>query len=223
MAETIVLEATKRAVIGKQVKQLRAQGIIPGVLYGPAIDAVPLQIDWVTLRPTLREVGGSQIIELSIDGEPYNTLVRAVHRDPIRGDVLHIDFYRVRMDVAIRTEVPIVLVGDTEALEGKGGVLTHEMMSIEVECLPGDLPAEIEVDISVLTKIGDIILAENLPQLPGVIYHANPDDVVISTSYLERRVEAEKEEEEVLLHEDLEEPALIRRREEEGEEGETEV
>lgn len=221
MAETIVLEAAKREQTGKEVRHLRAEGIIPGVLYGPTFDAINLQVEWAKLRPVLMEAGGSQIIQINLEGEEYNALVRHVQRAPLRGDVLHIDFYRVRMDVAIRTEVPIALVGNADHLEDLGGVLIHEMNSVEVECLPGDLPAEVQIDISGLAEVGDSILASALPELPGVTYHVDPGDVVVATTYLQRAEEEEEEEEEIL--EEGDEPELIRRREEEEEGDETEV
>lgn len=212
MANPIVLEATKRELTGKQVKQMRAEGMIPGVLYGPTFDPVPLQVNWLELRPVLREAGGSHLIQLSVDGEQHNALVRQVQRDPIRGDVLHVDFYRVRMDVAIRTEVPVVLVGSAEAIEEAGGVVNHEVISVMVECLPGDLPAHVELDISALKEVGDSILASALPVLPGVAYLVDSGDVLVSTSYL---TAAEEEEIEAEVSA---EPELIRRREEEEEE-----
>jgi len=221
MAETIVLEAARREQTGKEVRHLRAEGIIPGVLYGPTFDAINLQVEWAKLRPVLMEAGGSQIIQINLEGEEYNALVRHVQRAPLRGDVLHIDFYRVRMDVAIRTEVPIALVGNADHLEDLGGVLIHEMNSVEVECLPGDLPAEVQIDISGLAEVGDSILAAELPELPGVTYHVDPGDVVVATTYLQRAEEEEEEEEEIL--EEGDEPELIRRREEEEEGDETEV
>jgi len=221
MAETIVLEAARREQTGKEVRHLRAEGIIPGVLYGPTFDAINLQVEWAKLRPVLMEAGGSQIIQIKLGGEEYNALVRHVQRAPLRGDVLHIDFYRVRMDVAIRTEVPIALVGNADHLEDLGGVLIHEMNSVEVECLPGDLPAEVQIDISGLAEVGDSILASALPELPGVTYHVDPGDVVVATTYLQRAEEEEEEEEEIL--EEGDEPELIRRREEEEEGDETEV
>ncbi len=128
--------------------------------------------------------------------------------------MLHVDFYRVRMDVAIRTEVPVVLKGSVEAFEKLGGAILHEMNSVLIECLPTDLPAEIPVDISNLKQIGDVILASALPVLPGVTYHVEPNEVVVTTTYLERAAE-----EEVAAPEE-EEPELIRRRAEEEEEGE---
>jgi hypothetical protein len=98
------------------------------------------------------------------------------------------------------------------------------MTSLEVECLPGDLPPEIQVDVSGVSEIGDVIVVADLPKLPGVTFMAPDDDVVISSSYLERLVEEEEEEEEEEVFGEMEEPELIRRREEEEEaEDETEV
>ncbi|NDJ75507.1 MAG: 50S ribosomal protein L25 [Chloroflexi bacterium] len=216
MADTITLNVTKREVTGKKVRHLRRQGIIPGVLYGPEFEPIQLQVPWTVLRPTLREAGGSQIVELNIDGEKYNALVREVQRAPLRGNVLHIDFYRVRMDVAVTTDVSITLIGDARTIVEGGGTFTHELTAVQVEALPGDLPPEIQVDLTALQEIGDTILVENLPELPGVTYLNNPEDVVVSTAYM-RAEEVEEEEEEELLIDESEEPELIRRREEEEE------
>ena len=217
MADLVMLEATRRETIGKQVKQLRAQGIIPAVLYGPEFEALHLQVEWSRLRPTLREAGGSQLIELDVEGEKYNVLVRDVQRAPLRGDVLHVDFYRVRMDVAIRTEVPISLVGEALAIADQGGVISQEMNSIEVECLPLDLPAEIQVDLSLLKEVGDSLLVESLPQLEGVTYLSDPDMVVASTSYPRAAVEEGAETGDFGISDGVE-PELIRSREEEMDE-----
>src|SRR3990170_4798059 len=112
MAEMVVLEATKRTVIGKHVRHLRSDGMVPGVLYGPEFEAVQLQMPQIELRAALLAAGGSQIIQLNVDGEPYNALVRNVQRRPVRGELPPVDFYHVRMDVLIRNVVPVVLVGD---------------------------------------------------------------------------------------------------------------
>lgn len=215
MAETMVLQAAKRTVTGKEVRHLRREGIIPGVLYGPGFDALSVQVPWIDLRPVLLEAGGSRVIELVVDGEKYNALVRSVQRTPIRGDVMHIDFYRIQMDVAIRTEVPIVLTGSADAIEDADGVLVHELMTITVECLPSDLPSEIPVDVSGLTEVGQMILVSDLPELPGVTYHDAPDTVVVTTTYQQR---ATAEEEEEAAAEAGEEPELIRRQEEDEDE-----
>ncbi len=215
MANNLVLEATRREVMGKQVKKLRAQGIIPGVLYGPAFEPVPFQVEWAKLRPVLREAGGSQVVEFVLEGEKHHALVREVQRDAIRGDVLHVDFYRVRMDVAIRTEVPIVLVND-ELILSKGGLVNQEMNAIEVECLPTSLPSEIVVDLSHLSEVGERVTVGQLPRLEGVTYMMEDDVVVVSTQYMAREEAAEGEEEG--LPGGASEPELIRREREEDEE-----
>ncbi len=218
MAETIVLKAAKRDVTGKEVRHLRREGVIPGVLYGPNFEPISLQVPWAELRPVLLQAGGSHIIELMVDSEKYNALIRSVQRAPLRGDVLHVDFYRVQMDVAIRTEVPVVLTGSTDTLEDNNGVIVHELTAVTVECLPADLPSEITVDVSGLTEVGQMILVSDLPQLPGVTYHDSPETVVVTTTYLEAALPEEEEVEAEAAGE--EEPELIRRREEEDEEDE---
>jgi len=221
MADTIVLEATRRDLTGKQVKQLRAKGLIPAILYGPQFESMPLMVDSTLLRTALVEAGGSRLIQLRVNGEEYNALVRRVQREPLRGAVLHVDFYRVRMDVAIRTEVPIVLVGDQTAIQAAGGVINYEMTMVEVECLPANLPEHVVLDVSSLMEVGDHILASELVPVPDVIYHVEPNQVVVSTSYLAR---LEEEEEVEAPAEEAVEPELIRpRREEEEEEGGEEV
>jgi large subunit ribosomal protein L25 len=217
MAETMVLEVSRRNVQGKHVRHLRAEGIVPGVIYGPTFESLPVQVEWIKLRPVLRAAGGSHLIQLTVEGETHNTLVREVQRDPIRGEVLHIDFYRVRMDVVLRTDVPISLAGSDALITKNGGVVTHEMTSIQVECLPGNLPAEIEIDLSLLKEVGDSLLVKDLPELPGVTYLVGADNVVVSSSMLLQGGDEEEEEEEEVVSEGAE-PELVRRREEEEEE-----
>lgn len=214
MAEKIVLEASKREVIGKQVRHLRRQGIVPGVIYGPGIESQQVQIPWTVLRPTLRRAGGSSVIELKVDDETYNVLVRDVQRSPLLGEVVHIDFYRVRMDVAIRTEVPIVTTGTDRHITERSASVSQEMNSIEVECLPTVLPSEIQVDLSLLKQVGDSITVGDLPQFEGVIYHADPEVTVVSSAYLSLPDEEEEEEEESEFA-GSSEPELIRRQEDE--------
>ncbi len=217
MANNFVLEATRREITGKLVKKLRAQGIIPGVLYGPAFEAVPFQVEWAKLRPVLQEAGGSQVIEVVLGDKSYHALVREVQRDSIRGDVLHVDFYRVRMDVAIRTEVPIALTND-ELILSKGGLVNQELNSVEVECLPTDLPAEIVVDLSSLQEIGERVTVGQLPRFEGVTYLMDDDVVVVSTQYMSQITEEEEEGEEEILPEGTVEPELIRKEHEDEDE-----
>lgn len=222
MAEQFVLEAAKRDTIGKEVRHLRKAGIVPAVLYGPEFDALDLQVEWSNLRTTLLAAGGSNIITLQVGDETYNALVRDVQRSPVRGDVLHVDFYRVRMDVIIRTDVPVVVEGNFDKLIEEAGVITHEMTSVTVECLPTVLPSEVVISLEGITAVGDTLTVADLPQLEGVNYLADPGDVVVSSTYM-RMEEEEEEEEEELFDEEMVEPELVRREDEEDMDDEEEV
>jgi large subunit ribosomal protein L25 len=160
----------------------------------------------------LREAGGSHLIQLRVEGEAHNALVREVQRDPIRGDVLHVDFYRVRMDVAIRAEVPLELIGSDKTIQANGGTVMRKMTSIVVECLPGDLPSNVQLDISSFTNVGEMLTVAALPVLPGVKYMANPAEIVAVTTLLTQR------EEEEIEGVSSSEPELIRRKAEEFDE-----
>ncbi len=212
MAQAIVLDATQRTIVGKQVRQLRRQGIVPGVLFGPEFEPINVQMDWPSLRIALRDAGGSSILDLKVDGVSYPALVRNVHRAPITGDVLHVDFYHVRMDVKIRNFVPVVMVGDAKELEDAGGMIMHELNAVEVECFPADLPAHIEVPVNGLKRQGDVITVKDLPAIEGVTYLTDPDTIVFAaSSAVTTEVETEEEVTSV-------EPELIRRERAEEEE-----
>jgi large subunit ribosomal protein L25 len=212
MAQAIVLDATQRTIVGKQVRQLRRQGLVPGVLFGPEFDPINVQMDWTMLRLALRAAGGSSILDLKVDGTSYPVLVRHVHRAPITGDVLHVDFYRVRMDVKIRNYVPLVMTEFARELEEAGGMVMTEMNTVEVECFPADLPSHIEVSVAHLRQQGDAVLVKDLPVLKGVTYLADPEATVFTASTAVT-VEAEEEVEVAST-----EPELIRREREDEEE-----
>src|SRR5689334_3128469 len=112
MTERYSLDAQSRHVIGKQVRQLRAAGMIPGVIYGQKQAPVHVQMDWSKLRVVLMEAGGTNLIDVTVDGNTYTTLVRKVDRHPVRRDVMHIDFYAVDLTHTLRTTVPVVLLNE---------------------------------------------------------------------------------------------------------------
>jgi len=160
--ETRSLNARPRTVIGKQTRALRRQGIIPAVIYGLDADPQALEIDGREATRLLARVSGSTLIEVKIGGEAQQVLVREIQRHAIRGDIRHVDFLRVAMDVAIRTAVPIDAVGEAPAVKTLGGVLVLGLDEIEVEALPADLPDRITVNLEVLTEIGNSITVGDL-------------------------------------------------------------
>jgi large subunit ribosomal protein L25 len=223
----VELAAKKRSVLGSKVKRLRREGWVPGVIYGYGFESVPLQFDQHDLRQVLSQVGGSQLVNIKIDGadEPEFALLRDVQRDVITGSLVHVDFYRVMMTQTITTEIPLLTTGESPVAEQKEGILLHGISEIEVECLPGDLVDAIEVDLSELTEVGQAVLVEDLAVPSGISILTDPAEVIARLVPLEE-VELERPEleleEELLMAEELEEVEVIgeAREAEEAEEGE---
>lgn len=177
--ERLKMEAKSRRVVGKQVRALRRQGLLPAVLYGRGISPQPLELEARAASKVLSRAGGSTLVELTVDGETHNVLVREIQRDPIRADIRHVDFLKVAMDVAIRTSVPLEIVGEAPAVKTYGGVLVTGLGEIEVEALPGDLPDRVTVDLSGLTGIGQSITVGDLYAGKNVKVLTPPDEVVL--------------------------------------------
>jgi len=185
-----ILDVTAREVTGKKVNHLRMQGIVPGVLYGPS-SPKPLnfQIPWATLRPILRKVGSTELIGLRLDGTTINALVREVQRDPVRGDVLHIDLYAVDMNAITRTSVPVTAHG-LEAASKRLNTRVYQVATmVEVESLPNRIPQHIEVDLNLLNRPGDHISVKDLPALDGVVYLTDDDVIVVQAALLTTETE----------------------------------
>jgi large subunit ribosomal protein L25 len=217
--EQVGLTAEKRTVIGKHVKQLRRQGWVPGVMYGHGFDSVPLRFEKKSLRHVLSKVGGSQLISINIEGnkQPEMALVRDVQRDPIKGSLLHVDFYRVRMTERLTTEVPLVIVGESPVAEAREGILLQGVSSIEVECLPGDLVDAIEVDLTDLVEIDQALYVRDLAVPAGIDVLTDLDEMVARVVPLEAE---EVEEEEEVIPEAEEVEVITEAREEEAAGGE---
>jgi large subunit ribosomal protein L25 len=217
-AERITLSAGKRAVTGKHVKRLRKEGWVPGVMYGHGFESVALQFEERNLTRLLSRVGGSQLIQIDVEGtkEPEMALVRDVQRDPIRGSVLHVDFYRVQMTERLTAEIPLVMEGESPIIGRHEGILLQGLSTIEVECLPGDLVDAIAVDLADLLEVDDSIHVRDLAIPSGIDVLTDPDELIVRVAPLaEEEVIEEIVEEELLPGEEVEGIA-------EGEEGEEE-
>ena len=196
MKQTELL-ATTRQILGKKVKLLRRQGITPVHLFGHNVESVALQCDTAQLKHVMAQAGLTSLISLKIDEvkKPRNVVIREVQREPATRELLHVDFYQVSMAEKIRVEVPIVSIGEAPALKSKENFLLQELSSLSVECLPGEIPNRVDIDLTSLTKVGqaihvkDIILDE-----AGTILN-NPEQLVvkISARHIEKLVEEEVE------------------------------
>jgi large subunit ribosomal protein L25 len=219
MSNQIVLEASKRTVTGKNVKKLRREDIIPAIVYGPESEPLPIQMDRRTLRRVLLEAGGTQLIEIQVGKEKIPTLAREVQRDPLRGDILHVDFYRVSMTRKISAEVPIVLINEPMVVSSGEGILIHAMTTLVVEALPGVLPPHIEIDMSGLTKVGDQLLVGDLILPEGCEAMVDESELIVKVDYaMAREVEEEEGLEGLLMGESAEVEVITERKHDEEEE-----
>jgi len=180
MAE-IVVNAKGRDDRGKNAaRRLRRQGLVPGIVYGGKGGNIAVAVDPKALQKVLRsEAGRNTILKLDIAGAgATNAILKDLQVDPIKDSLLHADFYRIAMDVAIRVTVPINIRGEARGVKVDGGILELITREIEVECLPGDIPERIDVDVSDLGLNGALRVSD-LPANAKVKILESADQVVV--------------------------------------------
>jgi large subunit ribosomal protein L25 len=212
MEDRIVLEATKREVRGKQVNAARREGKLPGVIYGKVLDT-PLSIflDAHTTSLKLAKVGLTKLIDIQLDGKTYPVLIREKQRNVIYGNLIHLDFLAVSMTETLRTFIPIELIGDSPAVKDFGAILVLGTEQVEIECLPGDLPEILKLDVSGLKNIGDSLIVGDLSMPPGVVLLSDLEEMAVQVTAPMREEVEEVEVVEV-------EPAVIEKGKAEEEE-----
>lgn len=180
MAE-VALQAEVRDGRGKgPARRLRAQGKVPGTLYGRGLDAVSVAVDARELAHTLStDAGANVLIDLKVGSDSHLTLARALDRDPLRGTILHVDFLKIARDVAITVDVPLHFEGEARGVKEGGGVLEHHIWQLHVECLPGNVPERINIDISRL-NLGDSVRVSDVTAPDGVTVLTAADDIIVA-------------------------------------------
>lgn len=196
MANELILMAEPRDVHGKKVKTLRRQGLIPGVVYGPVVDGtVSVSVNDREFNKFFMAHGHSTIFTIKWDGGSQPVLIREVQRDPVRQDILHIDFFAPNMNVTLRQNVAVTLLHPADI---DGGMLQQPLNEIEVEALPANLPSEIQLDVSGLTEIGNTITVGEIPAIENVTFITDENSViasVVAEAVQEEPEEAEEGEE----------------------------
>jgi large subunit ribosomal protein L25 len=192
--DKLELKVTNREILGKKVKHLRRQGITPVHLFGHGIESLALQCDTVQIERVLSQAEQTGLISLKLDKEkkPRTVMVRAFDRDWRKGQLLHVDFYQVKLREKLKLEVPVVLVGEAPALKSKDNMLEHELDTLTIECLPAKIPANIEVDISSFTEPGQAIRVKDIILGEDIAILNDPELVVAKISW--RPVEKIEEE-----------------------------
>ncbi|MBA3961400.1 MAG: 50S ribosomal protein L25 [Chthoniobacterales bacterium] len=177
MAKQIKLSATRRTGIGRSaVRKLKAEGAVPAVIYGGKSEPQALQVKKRDISNILSHASGENVlVELEIEGESGRVaLLQEVQHSPLGGDILHVDFHAISMDEMIEADVPLEPSGIPEGVKTFGGLLEQNIRSLEIECLPKDLPDFISVDVSKL-NIGDSIHVRDLPLPEGVTTRVQPE------------------------------------------------
>jgi len=210
---TVVVEQRTETGTGPN-RRLRRAGRIPAVVYGGGRESVAISVDERTMHELMREGNDNAIflLKLGESGKSRHAMIRELDIDPISRTIRHIDFLRVMMDEKVRVEVHIELKGLPTGVKNSDGVLDFQTREVEVECLPRDIPARFEVDVSGM-DIGDHVEAAALELPEGVELLSDPHQVIASVAHsrVSAVVEAEAEEEEGLLEAELQEPEVIRR------------
>jgi large subunit ribosomal protein L25 len=173
------LTATPRSISKKERASLRADDMIPAVVYGHGITNENVAVPRSFFEKAYQEAGESTLISLDVTGKkPVQVLIQDVDRHPTSGAILHVDFYQVRMDEEITNDVPLVYAGESAAVKALGGILVKNLSTLKVKCLPADLPHEIAVDISALVDFESRITVADIAIPPNVEVLAKPEDII---------------------------------------------
>ncbi len=163
------LSATKRTLTGRKVKKLRKQGKIPATVYGKKTPSQSLEIEKLAFSKIHRQAGDTKLIDLKLEGgKTLPVLIHQIQFHPVSHFILHVDFLAVDLKEAVKVHVPLVAVGVSQAVKDKLGALLNPIQDVEIECLPADLPKNIQIDISPLAALGDAIKVADI-KLPNKI------------------------------------------------------
>lgn len=215
--EKVVIQADKRAVVGKQVRALRREGKLPAVIYGYGIDPISIVLDARSASRILAKASSSTLVTIELGGKQYPTLVREKQLDFIRNSLIHVDFMAVSMTEKITASVGVHLEGTAPAVKEFNAILVTGLTELEVECLPSDLPERFVVDVSGIAEIGDGVYVKDVPAPSNVEILDDPEEVIVVATAMAAE---EVEEEEVVEVEEGEEPEVIEKGKKEEEEEE---
>jgi len=177
--EQSVLEAQPRTPGTKNdARRVRRQGKVPAVVYGAGKQAVPVSVDPRQVSRILHSrTGHNTVFDLAVDGEHTKAMIVDWQYEPIKGALLHIDLKRIAMDQKLKVNVPIALIGEPAGVKTQGGILEQIWREVEVECLPGDIPNSVELNVSELV-FGMVLRVSDLPVNPKVKFLTDPNQPV---------------------------------------------
>ena len=207
--EKYVLEAQQREIIGKKVKALRREGLLPAVIYGSGMDPMPITLNSKDVRQTLSSIGANTLVTIKLGKKEHLALVRDVQREVIMRDLLHVDFQAVSHEETITSTVPIVTIGEAPAIKEFEAILVSGLDELQIEAKAKDLPDVISADVSGLMEIGDNIQVKDLV-IPGEVKILDDPEEIVITVTIPTLMELEPEvEEEAEILEELTDAELL--------------
>ena len=207
----LTIKGEKRELFGKNAsRRLRREGKVPAVLYGGGMTNTHLVLHKKDIFGILRsESGENTIFKTAFDSDSLDTMIKEVQIDPVRDEILHIDLIQIAMDKAVKVSVPVDVKGEAVGVKAEGGFVDLVMREVEIECLPHDIPENIDIDISHL-HLHQSIKVDDMSPPPGVKIVSDPHAVVVL-------IEAPTKEEEVAVKEEEEEEVSVMAEEEQPE------
>ncbi len=176
------LSVTERIKFGKASNALRAEGLIPAELYGRDSANLHLAVKGNEFRKVFAEAGENTIVNLQFNGKTIPVLIHDIQKDYLHDEIIHVDFYRVRMDEKITARVPLEFTGESPAVKEQGGVLNKTMSEVEIEALPKDLPHRLQVDLTPLVELNQSIYIKDIQVPAGVELAVDPETVVVTVT-----------------------------------------
>ena len=180
MSETVLTAEVGRRAGSPDARRLRAEGKIPAVVYGHGMDPLSVSVDRRELRQALSGAAGmNTILDLTVDGTVYPSLIKDIQRHPVKRSVQHIDFIQVNLNEEIVVSIPIHLEGEAKEVSAHSGLVDLSMQELEVRTTPRNIPDGITIDITEMT-MDSVIRVEDLPLPSGVTAEADPDAPVVT-------------------------------------------
>jgi len=206
MAAKIKLESSVRKVLGRKVKSLRREGVLPANIFGKNIKSIAIQVDLGEFQKVFGLAGETALVEINLNGKVHPVLISEVQVDPVSNLPVHADFKEVDLKEKVTADVPVELIGESPVEKSGAGTLVQQVEEIQVEALPMDLPEKFELDASVLTKVDDSFSIADIKVGDKVTILDNKDKIIAKVEAL-REEEEEPEPVAEVVEGEAEEPA----------------
>ena len=176
------LAVQPREKLGKSVRSLRKQGLLPAELYGHGIKNVHLSVSFKEFVKVFKEAGSNTLVTLVLGGAKRPALIHDIDKDFLSDEITHVDFYQVKMDEKLKTKVPLEFLGESPAVKEQAGILNKAMTEIEVEALPADLPHRLTVNLAALLELNQSIYVRDVAVPKGAHILVDPETVIATVT-----------------------------------------